>query len=470
MLLRRSRGGGILLLPGLTVNRVSRGTDQIDANLSSTLSKRERDSLNAVQRAPRQPAAPSDTGTDMTMSDELPAPHPESAASAIREHLDGSYALTLMNDIALDTIPTHLTGSRVFLVTCGGRSEVVKLGPSSEIRAEAETLTTVGRHLAEIPTELSMPVRIPTYHEVRDFDGNKDVLALITSFHGVHTLEVYRVYAGEPEQAMQGIIRRLGQCGILWPACIARNVVVQDPTSSRSALYLIDWERSWTRPDKARTSQTFYQRSIELLEEASTTTAHGNILPYWSAEWPSADRLREWKEERPMQHYIHLAGHSDRRFRAMMERLDLPARVTDAQFFRLMEVFSDASERARTVSSLIYAADQISGCGGCFDLRVAFTILSWHLRRHSPVALAVLQCLLMATARRIHLAWRTIPLQEEARTAIKGIEAEARRRLGTDLGYFSEPGRLNEVENECRDFILEGRSLPPRSIRVLYNF
>jgi len=404
----------------------------------------------------------------LTTKDSIVMAAPDLVAEYLRLALGEGWEAILLSDLVADSIPTHIIGSKVFLLLQGNERFVAKIGDHASLATEEialKSLLDLARQSRTFPFD---SINLPIPQVLIDLKPI-DLAALITSFNGIHTLEVYRIQNNSQavEEGLQRVLGILGEIGIAWPSIMARNIVL-DYRRNKNDIVLcpVDWELGFYDIPYAQDSVQFYTRCIELLEESATFAS--DVLPYWSTRWPSPSELAAWSSPYALQGNISLDGDRDPRITTLKDLLLLPNRITDGQYFRLIQVLCSLCERKPTLYSVLFAADQLSEWAG-LEFRIKCTLLSWYLQRADEALRDRLHLYIVRTAHQIFRYWRGGVKEEDTRVAIhtliRHLQDEVDRLAMIKLG-MGDWSKL--LVDECRKFILEGTNVDAPTFRVLH--
>jgi hypothetical protein len=327
----------------------------------------------------------------------------DALAESLHSLLGAGTQVTLFTDLARDSIPSHLIGAKVFLLSQGVTRRVVKLGSLEDLLREREHITSARNALLRSrPVSGTVEVRIPEPHGIMPLPAH-DMATLELEFCGLHTLERYRS-VGQPQDIAAGlavVLERLKGAGLVWPAAMPRNIAETISLQTGPCLAVLDWERPALDVTNASSDVEFYSRCMELREESAPCVP--NLLPYWSRRWPRPEDLDAAPDELRCQ--VDLTKKPDPRFAQLGESLQLGAIVSDAQYWRLIRVLCGACEPPLSMHSTLYALDHLSEWLGV-EWRVDCSLLLWHLSGHPDQRLALCR-LVAAQAERTYLQWRT---------------------------------------------------------------
>ena len=331
------------------------------------------------------------------------------SVDALTEVLRASFGadaeVVLFTDLVRDSIPSHLIGAKVFLVSNKLSRRVVKLGLHQDLLIESDHIENVRNALLRShPLPDALDVRIPEPYRVGEVVG-LDLAILELEFCGLHTLERYRA-TGSVQNISAGlsaVVERLKRAGIVWPAAMPRNISEGVSLKGELSLAALDWERAALDADAASRDTDFYSRCMELREESAPCLP--NVLPYWSTHWPRPEELATAVHMQSCN--IDLSRKPDPRFAQFAEMLHLGSVVADVEYWRLIQVFCMACESPLAIHSNLYALDHLSEWLGV-DWRVECSVLLWYLTREHQEQKVKLSRVLTSGADRTYLRWRAI--------------------------------------------------------------
>jgi hypothetical protein len=376
--------------------------------------------------------------------------------------------VTLLTDLAVDSIPSHIVDGRIAVVRTRDDVFVAKMDSATTVKREADTIRAIqSRRAARSVKVSSESIRIPEIVMTRPV-GRGQLALLCMSFGGLHTLEIGRLF-GDSDAIRRGLteaIIGLGELGFVWPSAIPRNVVLPTASLVSSERYAVDWEKGAV-PIKVAAEPPFYLRAIELLEESWFLSP--GTLPYWSHSWPDPEGLLAGHQSSTLVPSVDIAHHRDDRIRQMRKALSLPTAVDDRQYLRMFVLLCSLSESAPTVRSLLYAADQLSAWGMA-DLRLRSTFLCWFLeRKHDWDGVAALRTAVASAGEALFMRWRACANDAETTANADRTRDQLQNELGRIAAWrVGREDWASLVSQEAANYVMSGDKRRTLNFNALY--